>query len=86
MLFRSVVGEVVDNIDGANWMSPTVLNKLIGKHLAENYPNDRGVLKSAYLCGVPVFVPAFVDSELGNDIYIHNIKRKRRGILDGLVN
>ena len=28
---------------------------------------------------VPVFVPAFVDSELGNDIYIHNIKRKRRG-------
>jgi len=24
-------------------------------------------------------VPAFVDSELGNDIYIHNLKRKRRG-------
>ena len=23
--------------------------------------------------------PAFVDSELGNDIYIHNIKRRRRG-------
>jgi deoxyhypusine synthase len=28
---------------------------------------------------VPVFVPAFVDSELGNDIYIHNIKRQREG-------
>ena len=26
-----------------------------------------------------MFVPAFVDSELGNDLYIHNIKRKRRG-------
>ncbi|MDH3443007.1 MAG: deoxyhypusine synthase family protein [Deltaproteobacteria bacterium] len=76
---EEVVGEIVDNIDGANWMSPTILNKLIGKHLAENYPNDYGILKSAYLRGVPVFVPAFVDSELGNDIYIHNIKRKRRG-------
>jgi deoxyhypusine synthase len=27
---------------------------------------------------VPVFVPAFVDSELGNDLYIHNVRRKRR--------
>jgi deoxyhypusine synthase len=25
-----------------------------------------------------VFVPAFVDSELGNDIYIHNMKRRGR--------
>ena len=56
-----------------------MLNKLIGKYLAENYPNERGILKSAYLFGVPVFVPAFVDSELGNDLYIHNIERKRRG-------
>jgi len=75
---EEVIGEVVETIDGAQSVSPTILNRLIGKHLAENYPNDRGILKSAYLCGVPVFVPAFVDSELGNDIYIHNIKRKRR--------
>jgi deoxyhypusine synthase len=76
---EEVIGKVIDQLDGARPISPTVLNKLIGKHLAENYPNDRGILKSAYLCGVPVFVPAFVDSELGNDLYIHNIKRKRRG-------
>ncbi len=54
--------------------------------MAENYPNDRGVLKSAYQHGVPVFVPAFVDSELGNDIYIHNIKRRRRGKKPILMN
>jgi deoxyhypusine synthase len=76
---EAVIGEVVETIDGDQSLSPIMLNRLIGKHLAENYPNDRGILKSAYLRGVPVFVPAFVDSELGNDIYIHNLKRKRRG-------
>jgi deoxyhypusine synthase len=76
---EEVIGKVIDKIDGKAMLSPTALNKLIGKHLAENYPNDRGILKSAFLHNVPVFVPAFVDSELGNDIYIHNIKRRRRG-------
>jgi deoxyhypusine synthase len=76
---EEVIGKVIEKIDGKQTLSPTALNKLIGKHLVENYPNDRGILKSAYLHGVPVFVPAFVDSELGNDIYIHNMKRKRRG-------
>src|SRR5919106_83376 len=74
-----VVGEVISQLDGSRPISPTVLHRLIGKHLSERYPNERGILKSAYLCGVPVFVPAFVDSELGNDVYIHNIKRKRGG-------
>ena len=76
---EEVIGKVIEKIDGKEMLSPTALNKLIGKHLAENYPNDRGILKSAFLHNVAVFVPAFVDSELGNDIYIHNIKRRRRG-------
>ena len=76
---EEVLGEVIRQLDGLRPISPTVLHKLIGKHLTEHYPSERGILKSAYLCGVPVFVPAFVDSELGNDIYIHNIKRERRG-------
>jgi deoxyhypusine synthase len=76
---EEVIGKVIEKIDGKEALSPTALNRLIGKHLAENYPRDRGILKSAYMHKVPVFVPAFVDSELGNDIYIHNIKRKRRG-------
>jgi deoxyhypusine synthase len=83
---EEVIGEVVNQLNGSLPTSPTVLNKLIGKHLAENYPNERGILKSAYLFGVPVFVPAFVDSELGNDLYIHNIKRERRRKSPILVN
>ncbi|MGH7795807.1 MAG: deoxyhypusine synthase family protein [Candidatus Binatia bacterium] len=75
---EEVIGKVIEKIEGHRPMSPTELNKLIGKHLAEHYPNERGILKSAYLHNVPVFVPAFVDSELGNDIYIHNMKRRDR--------
>jgi deoxyhypusine synthase len=76
---EEVIGKVIENIEGDEPISPTVLNNRIGKYLAQNYANDRGILKSAYLHGVPVFVPAFVDSELGNDIYIHNMKRVRQG-------
>ena len=76
---EEVIGKVIEQIEGKEPTSPTQLNRLIGKYLADHYPNERGVLKSAYLHKVPVLVPAFVDSELGNDIYIHNVKRKRRG-------
>jgi deoxyhypusine synthase len=76
---EEVIGSVVNRLNGTRPISPTILNKLVGKHLAEHYPNERGILKSAYLHNVPVFVPAFVDSELGNDLYIHNMKRKRGG-------
>lgn len=78
-MVEKVVGRIIDKIESDRSISPTILHRLIGKHLAENYPNDRGILKSAYLHNVPVFVPAFVDSELGNDLYIHNIKRRRNG-------
>ncbi len=76
---EEVIGRVIERMDGRQAISPTELNQLIGKHLATHYAHDRGILKSAYEYGVPVFVPAFVDSELGNDLYIHNMKRKRRG-------
>jgi deoxyhypusine synthase len=60
-------------------LSPRLLNRMIGEHLARNYPHDRGILKSAYLKDVPVYVPAFVDSEIGNDVYVHNVKRRQNG-------
>jgi deoxyhypusine synthase len=53
-------------------------NHLIGKYLSENV-KGRGILKSAYEKGVPVFVPAFSDSELGLDLAVHNGKRRRAG-------
>ena len=54
------------------------LNHAIGRYLHEN-TEDRGILKSAYEKGVPVFVPAFTDSELGLDFALQNRMRVREG-------
>jgi len=78
------VEEVLDRIlnktiDGKKPVSPTQINSLIGKYLTKNYPEGPSILRSAYLKKVPVFIPASVDSELGNDIYITNKKRIKAG-------
>jgi len=52
------------------------LNHVIGKHLSKT-AKERGILKSAYEKGVPVFVPAFTDSELGLDFALANRARIR---------
>ncbi|HEX9787938.1 MAG TPA: deoxyhypusine synthase family protein, partial [Candidatus Binatia bacterium] len=57
-MVEEVIGKVIEKIDGNQALSPTELNRFVGKHLAEHYPNERGILKSAYLHNVPVFVPA----------------------------
>ncbi len=48
------------------WSSEGIC-RAIGKLLAER-TDEPGVLKSAYLKGVPVYVPAFTDFELGLDM------------------
>src|SRR6202166_4596174 len=55
------------------------LNHAIGEHLAKHAKGQRGILKSAYEKGVPVFVPAFTDSELGLDVALHNRMRESTG-------
>jgi deoxyhypusine synthase len=55
------------------------LNHAIGAHLAKSAKDQRGILKSAYEKGVPVFVPAFSDSELGLDTALNNRLRESTG-------
>ena len=54
------------------------LSRAIGAWLAEN-TEGRGILRSAYEQDVPVYVPAFSDSELGLDFAISNRVRKQIG-------
>lgn len=54
------------------------LHRRIGEFL-EKQTRGRGILKSAYRHNVPVFVPAFTDSELGIDFALHQRARKRDG-------
>jgi deoxyhypusine synthase len=64
-----------------NILSPTMINRMIGRYLRRNYPESRAILKAAYDNNVPVFIPAFHDSELGNDLLVYN----QRFILKGVT-
>jgi deoxyhypusine synthase len=55
------------------------LNRRIGEHLLK-HAEGRGILKSAAAHNVPIFVPAFSDSELGIDFVLHKKQRSRKGI------
>lgn len=66
-------------VSGDEFLSPSEFNGLVGAHLAERYPGERGILKSAFEKGVSVFTPAFVDSEVGNDVFTENLVREREG-------
>jgi deoxyhypusine synthase len=74
------VEEVVDGILEA-WDPDEIVctwkfHKRIGELLHKTM-KGRGILKSAYEHNVPVFVPAFSDSELGLDFALNNYARKR---------
>ena len=49
----------------------------IGRHISTQ--PGRAVLKSAFEKNVPVYVPAFSDSELGLDLYMHNVTAQMEG-------
>src|SRR5438876_7810008 len=53
-----------------------IIHRRIGEYLHKNAPG-RGILKSAYERDVPIFVPAFSDSELGIDFALHKIARQK---------
>jgi len=50
------------------------IHRMLGEYLVKN-TKGRGVLKSAFERNVPVYVPAYTDSELGLDFALHNRKR-----------
>jgi deoxyhypusine synthase len=59
---------------GEQALSSEIVCRALGRVLADD-PNGSGVLKSAYVKGVPVYVPAFTDSELGLDVSTWAMKR-----------
>ncbi len=71
-----VVDKVLIELSGQEHLCSETLCAAIGRHLAENY-EGAGILKSAYLQKVPVFVPAFTDSELALDVASHILRRNK---------
>ena len=73
---EEIVRPVLERWDPAVPMSSAGFHAALGEHLERTTPG-RGILKSAHRRGVPVYVPAFTDSELGLDVALQ-IQRARR--------
>ena len=76
---EEVMAAVLESWDHNEVMCSYKLNHAIGAYLAKHAQGQRGILKSAYEKGVPVFVPAFTDSELGLDTALNNRLRESTG-------
>jgi len=72
-----IVAQVLDGLPTDRPTCSHEINAALGKYLTR-FPG-RGPLKSAYEKGVPVYVPAFTDSEMGLDVATNNHARRLRG-------
>jgi len=69
---------IINSFDSEETLCSYKINKELGKYLVDHF-EGRGILKSAYLKKVPVFIPAFTDSEFGLDFAIINKLKKLEG-------
>jgi deoxyhypusine synthase len=75
---QAIMAQVLAEISPDEPFGSFELNRRIGQHVAANFPG-RGILPAAAAKGVPVYVPAFTDSELGIDVFLNNLLAKRAG-------
>lgn len=68
---ETIFRKVLDGIDRDAILSSRLINERLGKYLTK-HTKSRGISKSAYLKKIPVYVPAYTDSELGLDLGIYN--------------
>jgi deoxyhypusine synthase len=54
------------------------ITRMLGEYL-KSHAKNKGVIGAAHACGVPVFIPAFTDSELGLDFALFNRRRRKEG-------
>jgi deoxyhypusine synthase len=73
-----IVNGILKELDSNSPLSSFSLLSKIGEYLSKD-EKGRGILKSAFEKKVPVYIPAFTDSELGLDFSIHNKIRKVKG-------
>jgi len=74
VIFKRLLGEWPED----EVASSRALCDLLGRHLL-GLDSGRGILRSATEQGVPVYVPAFTDSELGLDFALENRRRSQQG-------
>jgi deoxyhypusine synthase len=75
---EDIMDAVIEKISPTEPFGAYELTAWLGAHLAETHPG-RGILQSAHKHGVPVYIPAFTDSEIGLDVYTYNVLGARKG-------
>jgi len=73
-----ILENIWEELDSDSSLSSFSLLAKIGEHLSKN-EKGRDILRSAFEKKVPVYIPAFTDSELGFDFVICNKKREAKG-------
>ena len=73
---ESFNARALDRLGAERELSSEIVCRTLGELLAEEAGGE-GVLRSAYVKKVPVYVPAFTDSELGLDLATWTMKRAR---------
>jgi deoxyhypusine synthase len=73
---EDVVDHIFDQWDANEVVCSWKVHRRVGEYLKKQ-SGGRGILKSAYERNVPVFVPAFSDSELGIDFALHKMGRQK---------
>ena len=75
-----IVREVVEEIPEEQVLCSHLIMAELGRYLDENLaPDARAILRSCYRMNVPVYIPAFTDSEIGLDVELLNQLRLRNG-------
>jgi len=69
-----IISDILDRMDTAGPLSSEIFCRELGKWLVEN--NDKpGILQKAYRKNVPIYIPAFTDSELALDVGTWMVKK-----------
>ncbi|MBL4847030.1 MAG: deoxyhypusine synthase family protein [Planctomycetes bacterium] len=71
---------VLTEIETDDVLCSSRIHELIGHWLLRERPEGRGILQAAIKHEVPVFAPAFSDSELGLDLALYNRQRVNEGL------
>src|SRR5713101_4787379 len=75
---EELMERILDRWEASEVVCSHKLHRKIGEYLVKHSPG-RGILKSACVHKVPIFVPAFTDSELGIDFALHKMARQTDG-------
>jgi deoxyhypusine synthase len=75
---EGVMQRILERWDANDVVCSWKINRRIGEFLVR-HTKGRGILKTCYQHDVPVFVPAFTDSELGIDFALQQRLRRKAG-------